>query len=103
MGRNGKRAGVTILGFTLVLGGLAGLVLPIVPGWLLIIPGLAILATEYVWAQRVLEEAKRRARAAAEKVRRRKPPPTAHADPALGPAPAREDSEGPGTRSSRTA
>jgi hypothetical protein len=59
--RNGKRVAVTIGGFTLVLAGLAGLILPIVPGWLLIIPGLALLATEYVWAQRLLVLAKDKA------------------------------------------
>ena len=59
--RNGKRVGVTIVGFALVLAGIAGLLLPIIPGWLLIIPGLALLATEYVWAQRLLRIAKEKA------------------------------------------
>jgi hypothetical protein len=59
--RSGKRVAVTIAGGVLVLAGLAGLLLPIVPGWLLIIPGLALLATEYVWAQRLLKMAKEKA------------------------------------------
>jgi len=59
--RSGKRVAVTVVGFTLLLAGLAGLILPIVPGWLLIIPGLALLATEYVWAQRLLTVAKEKA------------------------------------------
>jgi hypothetical protein len=59
--RSGKRVAVTIAGGLLVLAGLAGLLLPIVPGWLLIIPGLALLATEYVWAQRLLKMAKEKA------------------------------------------
>jgi hypothetical protein len=59
--RSGKRIAVTIAGSVLVLAGVAGLVLPIVPGWLLIIPGLALLATEYVWAQRLLKIAKEKA------------------------------------------
>jgi hypothetical protein len=59
--RSGKRVAVTIAGGVLVLAGLAGLALPIVPGWLLIIPGLALLATEYVWAQRLLKVAKEKA------------------------------------------
>lgn len=59
--RSGKRVAVTIAGGLLVLAGLAGLILPIVPGWLLIIPGLALLATEYVWAQRLLKIAKEKA------------------------------------------
>jgi uncharacterized protein (TIGR02611 family) len=70
IGRNGRRIGVTVVGFALVLAGLVGLALPVVPGWLLIVPGLAILATEYVWAQRILDAAKRRARQAAATVRR---------------------------------
>lgn len=59
--RSGKRVAVTVAGFTLLLAGLAGLLLPIVPGWLLIIPGLALLGTEYVWAQRLLHVAKEKA------------------------------------------
>lgn len=50
-----------IAGTILVLGGLIGLLLPVVPGWLLIIPGLAILATEFVWARRLLDTAKAKA------------------------------------------
>ena len=45
---------VFVVGVTVLLVGLAGLLLPILPGWLLIIAGLAILATEYVWARRLL-------------------------------------------------
>jgi hypothetical protein len=59
--RSGKRVAITIAGGLLVLAGLAGLLLPIIPGWLLIIPGLALLATEYVWAQRLLKLAKEKA------------------------------------------
>jgi membrane protein implicated in regulation of membrane protease activity len=64
--RNGKRVAVTIAGFALVLAGLAGLLLPIIPGWLLIIPGLALLATEYVWARRLLKLAQQKATQAKE-------------------------------------
>jgi len=70
--RSGKRVAVTIAGFVLLLAGLAGLLLPIVPGWLLIIPGLALLATEYVWAQRLLRVAKEKAVQAKEMVFRKK-------------------------------
>jgi hypothetical protein len=72
--RSGKRVAVTIVGFTLVLAGIAGLVLPIVPGWLLIIPGLALLATEYVWAQRLLKIAKEKATQAKDMMFRKKQP-----------------------------
>lgn len=72
--RNGKRVAVTIAGFALVLAGLAGLILPIVPGWLLIIPGLALLATEYVWAQRLLRLAREKAEQAKNAVFGKKDP-----------------------------
>lgn len=52
---------IGILGFTVVLVGLAGLVLPFLPGWLLIIAGLALLSTEYVWAKRLSDGARKRA------------------------------------------
>jgi putative transmembrane protein PGPGW len=58
--RSGKRIAVTIVGFAVLLAGVAMLVLP-GPGIVVIIAGLAILATEYVWAERMLAEAKRRA------------------------------------------
>lgn len=48
------------VGIALVTVGLVGLVLPFLPGWLLIIAGLALLSTEYVWARRLAEGAKRR-------------------------------------------
>ncbi len=72
IGRNSKRLGITIAGFALLLAGLAGLALPILPGWILIIAGLAVLGTEYIWARRMLDEAKKRAKQAANKVRRRR-------------------------------
>jgi uncharacterized protein (TIGR02611 family) len=70
--RNGKRIAVSVAGFVLVAIGLAMLVLP-GPGILLVIAGLAVLATEYVWAQRALNYAKRKAQEAKDKVLRRKP------------------------------
>jgi len=70
--RSGKRVAVTIAGFALLLAGLAGLLLPIVPGWLLIIAGLALLGTEYVWAQRLLRIAKEKAVQAKDMVFRKK-------------------------------
>lgn len=75
---NGKRAAISIVGFALLATGIVGIVLPILPGPLLIIAGLAILATEYVWARRALNVAKAKAREARKKAgglfrRRRKP------------------------------
>jgi uncharacterized protein (TIGR02611 family) len=71
VGRNGRRIGVTIVGIVVLLIGLAGLVLPVLPGWLLIFVGLGILATEYVWAQRLLRLAKEKANSAKDKVLRK--------------------------------
>jgi uncharacterized protein (TIGR02611 family) len=76
--RSGKRIAVTIAGFAVLLAGIALLVLP-GPGWLLIFIGLTILATEYVWAQRLLNAAKRKAEQAKAAVLRKKDaggPPT---------------------------
>lgn len=58
--RSGKRIAVTVAGFVVLLLGVAMLVLP-GPGIVVIIAGLAILATEYVWAQRLLAKAKEKA------------------------------------------
>jgi hypothetical protein len=55
-----KRIGVEILGWTLVLLGLAALVLP-GPGLILLALGLVVLATQYEWAERRLEPVKERA------------------------------------------
>ena len=71
VGRNGRRIGVTIAGVVVLVVGLAGLVLPVLPGWLLIFVGLGILATEYVWAQRLLKLAREKANNAKDKVLRK--------------------------------
>lgn len=58
-----KRIGVTIAGFGVV--GLGIVLLPLPgPGLLVVVAGLAILATEYAWARRALQEARDRARQA---------------------------------------
>lgn len=60
---------VAVVGGTImVLAGVIGLLLPVVPGWLLIFAGLAILATEFVWARRLLDTAKAKASNIKEKV-----------------------------------
>jgi hypothetical protein len=69
--RNGRRVGVTIVGFAVLLAGVVLLVLP-GPGWLLIFIGLGILSTEYVWAQKMLATAKRKAEEAKDAVFRKK-------------------------------
>src|SRR3954469_24181190 len=60
-----KRFAVTIVGVALLAVGAALIVLP-GPGILLIVAGLAVLATEYVWARRLLVKAKERAQSAQE-------------------------------------
>jgi len=69
IGRSGKRIAVTVIGFALVALGLVLLVVP-GPGLLFIAAGFAVLATEYTWARRALEETKRRASGAARRLRR---------------------------------
>jgi uncharacterized protein (TIGR02611 family) len=73
MTRNGKRIGITIAGFAVVLAGIAMLVLP-GPGLLIICVGLAILSTEYVWAQRMLNTARAKAEQAKDAVLKKKQP-----------------------------
>lgn len=68
--RSAKRAAVLALGVALVVGGLAMLVLP-GPGILVMIAGLAVLATEFVWAERMLDVAKDQAGKAKDKAARR--------------------------------
>lgn len=72
IGRSGKRIAVTVVGSVLVVGGLALLVLP-GPGILVVLAGLAVLATEYAWARRALDETKRRSGRLFNRLRRKKP------------------------------
>jgi hypothetical protein len=87
IGRSSKRVAVSVAGFTLLAAGLAGLVFPILPGWLLIIVGLAVLATEYAWARSLLNTAKDRAKRVRTRLRRRKPPEPEVPPPADQPGP----------------
>lgn len=52
-----KRIVIAIVGFTVLLLGVVMIVLP-GPAFIIIPLGLAILATEFVWAQRLLTKAK---------------------------------------------
>jgi len=67
---SGKRIAVTAAGFVLLLTGIVMTVTP-GPGILLIIAGLAVLATEYVWAERLLNLAKQKAVQAKDTITRR--------------------------------
>ena len=80
VGRSAKRVAVAALGALLLVAGVVFLVLP-GPGLVLIIAGLAVLASEFAWANSALEMAKRTAGDAGSAVkrtlwrRRRQPPP----------------------------
>jgi uncharacterized protein (TIGR02611 family) len=54
-----RRATIAVVGSTVILLGLAMVVLP-VPAILVIAGGLAILATEFLWARRLLVEVRAR-------------------------------------------
>jgi|GEM_PF-1047083 len=51
-------------GLALVVLGLAGLALPILPGWIFLIPGLVILGDYFPPIRRLVDWAKRKARTA---------------------------------------
>ncbi|MEY4174614.1 MAG: hypothetical protein RI900_1779 [Actinomycetota bacterium] len=68
IGRNAKRIAVFIAGVVVVAAGVAMLVLP-GPGLVVIILGLAILATEFAWAERALDKARKKAKQATDKVK----------------------------------
>ncbi len=59
------RAIVFFAGVAIITAGIAGLVLPVLPGWALLFVGFAVLATEFVWAQRLLLWARQQAARAA--------------------------------------
>lgn len=67
-----KRLIKIVFAFTLLIGGVAMLVLP-GPGLLVIFAGLAILSGEFVWAKRLLERLKAGAQRAQDAVSRRRP------------------------------
>jgi uncharacterized protein (TIGR02611 family) len=58
--KSGKRIAVFAVGVLLLVGGVVLLVLP-GPGLLVIIAGLAVLATEFAWAEHLLDRAKEQA------------------------------------------
>ncbi len=57
-GRLTLKVVIGVVGAALVIGGLILVPLP-GPGWLIVFAGLAVLATEFVWAHRLLEFGKR--------------------------------------------
>ncbi|MGQ9570341.1 MAG: PGPGW domain-containing protein [Thermodesulfovibrionales bacterium] len=57
--KQAKRIIKIIIGFTILISGLAMIILP-GPAILIIPAGLAILATEFIWARKLLEKFKNR-------------------------------------------
>ena len=55
-----KRIGILLAGWTFILFGVVGLILPILHGTLFLLIGLAILSSEYVWAHRLLSKIRNR-------------------------------------------
>ena len=66
--RQAKRLVVAVIGSTVVLLGLVMMLTP-GPGLLVIIAGLGILATEFVWARRLLKQVKERSQDALNKAK----------------------------------
>lgn len=66
-----KRVAIAVAGFTVLLVGVAMIVLP-GPAFIVIPAGLAILAIEFAWAKRLLAQAKEKGTGF---LRRRKTPP----------------------------
>jgi uncharacterized protein (TIGR02611 family) len=60
-----RKAAVTVLGWLLLIVGLAALALP-GPGLLLLLSGLVVLSGEYAWAERHTERVRRKATEAAQ-------------------------------------
>jgi tellurite resistance protein TerC len=70
--KQARRLVIIVVGFTVLLIGLALLVLP-GPAFVVIPVGLAILATEFVWARKLLARVKREATRAVSAVTGRPP------------------------------
>jgi tellurite resistance protein TerC len=59
--RQVKKLVVAVVGFTLLIAGIAMIVLP-GPAFIFIPAGLAILATEFLWAKKLLQKVKEKLR-----------------------------------------
>lgn len=58
--RTARRLGILLVGTGIIVLGILLIPLP-GPGWAVVIAGLAVLATEFTWAERLLEFTKRHA------------------------------------------
>ena len=70
--RQGKRVGKAVVGGALVGAGVTFSAVPFVPGFPLVLLGLAVLATEFHWARRVQARLRGRVRALAGRSGRRR-------------------------------
>jgi uncharacterized membrane protein YbaN (DUF454 family) len=57
-------------GFLLIIIGILGLLLPIMPGWAFLIPGLVLLGQHFDWAKKLVTWAKEKAAGVAEGIRK---------------------------------
>jgi hypothetical protein len=63
-----KRVSLIVLGWTFLLLGAAGIILPVLPGLLFLLIGLSILSVEYEWAKRWVDAIRNRFPAADRKL-----------------------------------
>ena len=56
VGVTARRVALVALGWVLVLAGIVGLPLPVVPGLVLLLAGVAVLRSQSAWFARVLDE-----------------------------------------------
>jgi uncharacterized protein (TIGR02611 family) len=70
LARGARRIAVLVVGLVLLVAGVLMLVLP-GPGVLVTMAGLAVLATEFDWARRLLARVRQHARRLSDQVRRR--------------------------------
>ncbi len=82
--RHARRLVILVVGGTLLLGGVLLIVLP-GPAFVVIPLGLAILATEFEWARRMLKKARSTANNTAARFAWRRPVPPPATDPAARP------------------
>lgn len=59
--KNARRIVIAVVGSTVVLIGVVGIVAPLIPAVVVIPAGLAILGLEFAWARRLLKKLKQQA------------------------------------------
>lgn len=69
-----------VLGFGLVILGIVGLILPVMPGWIFLIPGLLILGDYFPPIRRLVDWAKRRFAEADQQFRKHRTESTSQPD-----------------------